>query len=146
METVEVKMLRKTISELMDGQLVLNSRLKAQARELEAKNNLLNKALDRIVELDAKLQKIRLFNPPISVDRYFVFLQIHNTRKKQDDQWGGAKHDDTHDLYDWTRFILAQLSMSTVRGIRKTFINIAALAVAAVESYDRIGKTEMEKK
>jgi len=58
---------------------------------------------------------------------------------------GGAEHDDDHQRHNWVRFIrehldeARSLSNSTLgrEGWRREMIQIAALAVAAVESYDR---------
>lgn len=65
-------------------------------------------------------------------------------RGRQDAQWGGPAHDDTHSVDDWCSHIDHQLSFihyplkdATPEEERERFIKIAALAVAAVESLDR---------
>lgn len=73
-----------------------------------------------------------------------ILAQIHNERENQDDKWGGADHDDRHKPGDWTRFIVRQLGAAE-EGIdvhdwdlwRKQMVQVAALAVAALETIDR---------
>jgi hypothetical protein len=76
-----------------------------------------------------------------------VFDEIVRERIVQDEKWGGPTHDDTHTQFDWTRFIREHVDRS-VRGqarddFRKQMVRVAALAVAAVQSFDRIGKKQM---
>lgn len=80
-----------------------------------------------------------------------IFEEIKQERARQDEQWGGAEHDDGHDLHDWSTYILHQLghrtrAHSTPKELlahvgkaeaRERLIKIAALAVAAIESIDR---------
>lgn len=76
-----------------------------------------------------------------------VFAEIAAERVRQDEQWGGPEHDDTHGPADWMHFIDKQ----TVAGVfdvelgeekpgsyRRRLVKIAALAVAAIESHDRV--------
>jgi len=71
-----------------------------------------------------------------------VFLEVIQERKRQDRQWGGPAHDDTHDVLAWGSYICYQEAklggQITTREARDRFIKIAALAVAAVESLDRL--------
>lgn len=66
---------------------------------------------------------------------------VSRERKKQDNEWGGPEHDDRHDRYDWIQFIEHQISSVTrtdnPKKIRRRFVKIAALALAALESMDR---------
>lgn len=67
--------------------------------------------------------------------------EIANERARQDQKWGGPEHDDDHNTFDFIVFIQAYLikaefSTSTEEG-RRRLIQVAALAVAAVESIDR---------
>lgn len=82
-----------------------------------------------------------------------ILRDIAVERARQDEKWGGPAHDDTHALADWSRWIQdrAQLVRNVdighaalTRGAtRRQLIEIAALAVAAVESFDRrAGDTE----
>ena len=78
-----------------------------------------------------------------------VFDEIMAERTRQDAQWGGPSHDDTHDPSDWMNFVANQLekfahsmlhrgeSYYTTPDARQRFIKIAALSIAAVESMDR---------
>ena len=78
-----------------------------------------------------------------------VFDEIMAERARQDAQWGGPTHDDTHDPSDWMDFVASQLekfahamlargeSYYATPDARQRFIKIAALSVAAVESMDR---------
>ncbi len=96
-------------------------------------------------------------NPPTSVvtqDQFFtlhpepkertaqflIFNEVLAERTKQDEQWGGAKFDDNRGIVDWFRYIRIQmdkLSNGPRTSFRERFIKIAALAFAAIESYDR---------
>ena len=69
-----------------------------------------------------------------------VLDEIKAEREHQDEVWGGPEHDDQHPLYKWFKFIgerLQQLGKGSLPQTRRLFIEIAALAVAAVESLDR---------
>lgn len=95
-----------------------------------------------------------------------VIAAVITERKRQDMQWGGPAHDDTHDEYEWLAYMAHQADKITeilaangfygspfhrdpVHGDKPTaysqtrehFIKIAALAVAAVESLDRKNKS-----
>ena len=71
-----------------------------------------------------------------------VIAAVITERKRQDMQWGGPDHDDTHSAGDWLRYMGQQATKITCgrtqgHNVRECFIKIAALAVAAVESLDR---------
>jgi hypothetical protein len=70
-----------------------------------------------------------------------VFRMIRNERGRQDKEWGGSDHDDTHCVADWLEFIEKQIGQTyrsrNPNDDRKRFVKIAALATAAVESLDR---------
>ena len=71
-----------------------------------------------------------------------VFKEITKEREKQDKQWGGQVHDDTHNPSDWLVYMMKFMGRAAQypfdAGIyRDCMIKIAALAVAAVESLDR---------
>lgn len=72
-----------------------------------------------------------------------VIAQVITERKRQDMQWGGPAHDDTHDWCDWYSYIDHQLCDRYLNGPkeqhRDALVKIAALAVAAIESMDRKG-------
>lgn len=60
--------------------------------------------------------------------------EIHWERIKQIQQWGGAEHDDTHNVWDWFNYIHYQMELPDPQS---RLIKIAALAIAALESLDR---------
>jgi len=72
---------------------------------------------------------------------------ILQERDEQDKQWGGPAHDDKHAFHDWANFIDKQISAVTyqsifpevnVEKIRQHYVKAAALALAAIESIDRV--------
>lgn len=68
-----------------------------------------------------------------------VLFSIESERRRQDQQWGGPGHDDTHGMHEWLGFILKQISRSMdspMEGHRR-MVKIAALAAAALESHKR---------
>ena len=70
-----------------------------------------------------------------------IFEEIKQERARQDEQWGGAEHDDQHSSSLFMSLVEKQAYKAcTPNGdgkFRERFIKIAALAVAAVESIDR---------
>lgn len=69
-----------------------------------------------------------------------IIEEIKAERAAQDAQWGGPEHDDEHGMDDFAWFISRQLDKCDYgrgAGVRKRLVKIAALAVAACESYDR---------
>lgn len=80
-----------------------------------------------------------------------IFDEVVRERMRQDEKWGGPKHDDEHSPADWRRFIIehtvrAQSVRQDVgRGglaiVDETFvvemIRVAALAMAAIQAYER---------
>lgn len=98
-----------------------------------------------------------LIVPAITSEAQFHIVgEITDERALQDAKWGGAAHDDKHTPYDWHRFIvehaskaIAVLPAADLRSLppvaqrayiteyRRHMIEVAALAVAAIESLDR---------
>jgi len=73
-------------------------------------------------------------------DKLSAIEEVIKERCHQDEQWGGPEHDDQHNAEDWMRFIAELLPGSVKHGetrYRRRLIEIAALAVAAIESNDR---------
>lgn len=72
-----------------------------------------------------------------------IFEEIREERERQDAKWGGPSHDDTHALEEWGNFIQDHLDKAleapSAEQERYQLIRIAALAVAAVETYNRCG-------
>lgn len=71
-----------------------------------------------------------------------IFKDIHAERHRQDVQWGGADHDDSHRPNDWIAFITKQLggvcaNNDDPSAVRAGMIKAAALCVAAAESAER---------
>lgn len=73
-----------------------------------------------------------------------VIAEIVRERKQQDDKWGGPEHDDQHHVIGWMGLIGERLHYEGLdtQGARRNLIEIAALAIAAIESIDRQGKQE----
>jgi len=69
-----------------------------------------------------------------------VLIEVCIERVRQDAKHGGPAHDDTHSRKDWTGFIEERLSGLPDKDpdYRVNMIEIAALAIAAVESRDRV--------
>lgn len=70
-----------------------------------------------------------------------VYADILTERMAQDRKWGGPKHDDAHEVSEWVVFIQEKLDRAEEAdddaGYRRRMVQVAALAVAAVESLDR---------
>lgn len=71
-----------------------------------------------------------------------VFAEVAAERLRQDEQWGGAKHDDGHESADWWEFILHQYQNVNAQTHRERLVKVAALAVAGIESFDRQAKAD----
>lgn len=78
-----------------------------------------------------------------------VLNEIVKERENQDAQWGGSSHDDEHSSEDFAFFIELQL-LKCQKGkndqTRERLIKIAALAVAAIQSIDRIANQSTQVK
>lgn len=93
--------------------------------------------------------KLDCANP--SQPQVIICAQIIEERRAQDRQWGGKNHDDNHNRSEWCEFVADHLgrakkaqSRFVSKGdqcdadeYRKQMIEIAALAMAAIESHDR---------
>ncbi len=75
-----------------------------------------------------------------------IYAEIRSERDRQDEKWGGPAHDDQESGIAWTDYITryaAWAGMMWLMGgdkmpkYRHRMMQIAALAVAACESYDR---------
>jgi hypothetical protein len=69
-----------------------------------------------------------------------IVKEILVERDRQDDKWGGPEHDDDHYDEDWVRFIEEHAKKSLTGDFRKRMVEVAALAVAAIEFNDRAEK------
>ncbi|EPY00922.1 hypothetical protein [Magnetospirillum fulvum] len=80
---------------------------------------------------------------PATVARCRILSEIIAERAHQDARWGGPAHDDTHDDLAWSWIIRHHLSKqrrptdAATDNYRQILVEIGALAVAAIESYDR---------
>lgn len=71
-----------------------------------------------------------------------IYAELETERLRQDAEHGGAEHDDTHAPSDWRDFIEEHLARAFRMDIdrdtyRNQMLRVGALAVAAVESFDR---------
>ena len=69
-----------------------------------------------------------------------VLSEVSLERHRQDQEWGGPQHDDQHTPDDWVPMMkkfLARTFTFNKEVFRRSMIQIAALAVAAVEWLDR---------
>ena len=99
-------------------------------------------------EFDAGSQPKRIpdFEWDLARKRSGIYQEIENERHRQDEEWGGPEHDDKHGIRDWLSFIVVYLGQGVNRDSdwgrklsisRYALIQVAALAVAAVEAFDR---------
>lgn len=73
-----------------------------------------------------------------------VIDEVVAERQRQDEKWGGAEHDDSHDttvfvqlIEDYAGWARVMAGMQNGIKARRRLVQVAALAVAAVESIDR---------
>lgn len=70
-----------------------------------------------------------------------IYAQVEEEREKQDREYGGPSHDDVHIEQDWVGFLLLHVNRARLAGTgsvyRYQLIRVIALAVAAIEVYDR---------
>ncbi len=65
-----------------------------------------------------------------------ILQEIGLRRGQQDKKWGGPSHDDTHSEEEWQELILGIIDPQ-IPLQRYNFLDTAALAIAALESWDR---------
>lgn len=79
-----------------------------------------------------------------------IYDEIKAERVRQDEKWGGPGHDDQHVVAQWVDYITLRARRASLadgwltnhphtdpQEVRRCFIEVAALAIAAVESLDR---------
>lgn len=73
-----------------------------------------------------------------------VLGEVLEERERQDRKWGGPNHDDQHDtatfvqlIEDYAGWARVMAGMDSADKARQRLIQVAALAVAAVEAIDR---------
>jgi hypothetical protein len=92
-------------------------------------------------ELQRKLRDARTVRQATPTES--ICFEIERERKRQDEKWGGPNHDDIHRAREWSDYrarrevdILTRTCEHDTKD-RKDLIEIAALAVAQVEAWDR---------
>jgi len=82
----------------------------------------------------------------MTTTRQGIYEQIEAERVRQDERWGGPEYDDMHSLHAWSQIIHKHaedaagmfVSYETPEArARREFVEVAAVAVAAIESLDR---------
>lgn len=78
-----------------------------------------------------------------------VVAEVAAERERQDGKWGGPSHDDMHPVEYWVQLIQDYAAWARVMAgmgsrdkARRRLIQVAALAVAAVEKIDRAPKPD----
>ena len=73
-----------------------------------------------------------------------VLSEVSAERRRQNQKWGGPGHDDHHTVAEWARLIQnyagwaeVMAGMQSYDKARNRLVQVAALAVAAVEALDR---------
>jgi len=75
-----------------------------------------------------------------------IITKIVKERERQDQQWGGAKHDDQHSVYDFVHYMekfkdrIRRPSMPVDELLDQhedSYLKIAALAIAGLEWIER---------
>ncbi len=95
------------------------------------------------LQRSAERKAARAGRPKRRSTREVVLDQVDAERHQQDEKWGGARHDDDHQRADWVSFIKDHLDRATKAAphdmdeYRQQLLEIAALAVAGIESHDR---------
>jgi hypothetical protein len=78
------------------------------------------------------------------LEGFKVLSEVQEERRRQDEKWGAA-HDGGHSFGRWIDLIDIQLTNAVGlpnEQFRRHMVKVAAIAVAAVESYDRNGKRQ----
>lgn len=86
---------------------------------------------------------------PVTEEEARVYEDVRVERWAQDRKWGGPCHDDEHDPGDWQSYIKQHLQEADINPrsckannptlYRRQMVRVAALAVAAIQSFDRRG-------
>lgn len=76
-------------------------------------------------------------NLPDTVSK--AVYDVMKERHRQGLKWGGPEHDDEHTPDEWECFIVERIAPLTDRDetFRKRMVEVSALALAAIESFDR---------
>jgi hypothetical protein len=86
--------------------------------------------------------------PLVRCDMTAVLNEVAAERGRQDARWGGKNHDDWHTTAEFAQWIQDYAGWARMKSLqmeraqaRRRLIQVAALAVAAIESMDRRGLT-----
>lgn len=86
-----------------------------------------------------------------AIARENVLREIGAERRRQDAKWGGSKHDDLHStaefvqlIEDYAGWARTMAGMNRPDKARARLVQVAAIAVAAVESIDRAAIAKAE--
>lgn len=79
-----------------------------------------------------------------------IISDIMRERLSQDAEYGGAAHDDLLDAHDWVAILCKHVGLAGNDGhqpfdavrFRRQMVRVAAVAMAALESFDRQNKPE----
>ena len=89
----------------------------------------------------------QVFTIEMPETRAKALADVETERARQDAYWGGPVHDDNHSATEWCLILNARLGKASEAAIdrdfpeaRRRLIQIAAVAVAAVESLDRLSE------
>lgn len=73
------------------------------------------------------------------------FIEVTTERLRQDAIHGGADHDDTLEPQEWASKVIEHANKALRQGeFRARMIEVAAVALAAVQAYDRGGAQYLE--
>ncbi len=116
----------------------------------------LDQAIDAMwwARIQSKLARIKqLGSAQGQKDAVTVFVETLFERERQDEQHGGAIHDDAHAPMDWINLVEHQIDKLGSEGgehaaipdtalIRARLVKIGALAIAGISSIDRLTSAE----
>lgn len=68
-----------------------------------------------------------------------VLHEVWTERERQDIKWGGSDHDDEHSMDEWRQLIQGRIKRVPLTRYddRRLLIEVAALAVAAIQTLER---------
>lgn len=109
-------------------------------RCLESKGLPATEETERAAEERSKIESVTFRK------RMMLFSEISRERARQDEEWGGSVHDDSHELFEWFYYITKQIRLAKEEPYEMTsgqinfeerMVKVAALAIAAIESSRR---------
>lgn len=109
---------------------------------------------DMMLGMVGEMRKLKSSVPEISdssdhiadANKMVAISDLIAERQRQNEKWGGPHHDDQHQPGFWTQLIQdyagwarVMAGMDSPEKYRKRMVQVAALAVAAIEVLDRVG-------